>query len=199
MTLPGTPAYADAMRWNALFDDLEAQIAEAEVLNRDSEVAERSRAELASVELAERLRGSIGRRIGVHLASGTAFSGMLSHAGAECLVLDEPAHQVLVPYTAVAHYMGIGRLAVGEASVVRRKLGLASALRILSRDRAALTVVMAAGDVRITGVIDRVGRDFFDLAMTCGGEARRSSGVTDVATVPFRALGALRSMRGGEL
>lgn len=187
------------MRWNALFEDLEAQIAEAQVLNRESEVAERARAELATVELAERLRGSVGRRVGVHLASGTAFAGTLSHAGAESLILDEPAHQVLVPYTAVGHYVGIGRLAVAETSVVRRKLGLASALRILSRDRAPLTVVMAAGDGRITGVIDRVGRDFFDLAMTHEGEARRASGVTDVATVPFRALGALRSMRGGEL
>ena len=99
------------------------QIAEAEVLDRESEVAERSRAELASVELAERLRGSIGWRIGVHLASGTVFAGMLSHAGAESLVLDEAAHQVLIPYTAVGHYMGIGRLAVGEASAVRRKTG----------------------------------------------------------------------------
>lgn len=187
------------MRWNALFEDLEAQIAEADVLNRESEVAERSRAELASVELAERLRGSLGRRIGVHLASGTVFAGILSHAGAESLVIDEPGHQVLIPYTAVGHYVGIGRFAVGESSVVRRKLGLASALRILARDRAGLTVVMAAGDARITGVIDRVGRDFFDLAMTHEGEARRASGVTDVATVPFRALGALRSLRGGEL
>ena len=45
------------MRWNALFDDLEAQLAEAEVLGRESEVSERARAELASIGMADRLRG----------------------------------------------------------------------------------------------------------------------------------------------
>jgi hypothetical protein len=190
------------MRWNALFEDLEAQIAEAEVLGRESEVSERSRADTASIDLADRLRGSLGRHIGVHLVSGSAFTGTLSHTGAESLVLDEAAHQVLIPYAAVSRYVGMGRLAVGEPSAVRRKLGLASVLRSLARDRAGLTVLMAkgaAGEVRIPGVIDRVGRDFFDLAITPPGEARRARNVMDVATIPFGSLGALRSMRPGEL
>jgi hypothetical protein len=187
------------MRWNALFDDLEAQIAEADALGRESEISERSRADTASIALADRLRGSLGRHIGVHLVSGSAFTGTLSHAGADSLVLDEAVHQVLIPYAAISHYLGLGRIAVGEPSSVRRKLGLASALRSLARDRAGLTVLMArgaaAGEMRIPGVIDRVGRDFFDLAITPPGEARRSSNVADVATIPFGALLALRSMR----
>ena len=190
------------MRWNALFDDLEAQLAEAEVLGRESEVSERARAELASIGMADRLRGSLGRSVGVHLVSGTDFLGTLSHAGAESLVIDEAAHQILIPYAAVSHYRGIGRYAVAEPSAVRRRLGLANALRSLARDRAPLTVLLAAGtagEVRISGVIDRVGRDFLDLAVTPPGEARRASNVMDVATVPFGSLLALRSMRPGEL
>jgi hypothetical protein len=91
---------------------------------------------------------------------------------------------------------------VGESSAVRRKLGLANALRSLARDRAALTVLLArgtAGEARIPGVIDRVGRDFFDLAITPPGEARRASNVMDVATIPFGSLAALRSARPGEI
>jgi hypothetical protein len=194
-------AYAVAMRWNALFQDLELQLAEAGVLGLESEIAERSRADTAAIALDDRLRGSLGCRIGIHLSAGPVFAGTLSHAGSESLVIDEAAHQVLIPYSAVGHYTGLGRFAAGEASPVRRRLGLASALRGLARDRAELTVLMAgrSPDVQLSGVIDRVGRDFFDLAMTLPGEARRAGRVAGVATVPFRALGALRSRRGGEL
>jgi hypothetical protein len=190
------------MRWTALFEDMEAQLVEAETLALESEVSERSRADAGSVGLADRLRGSLGGSIAVHLVSGSTFAGTLSHVGAESLVLDEVAHQVLVPLAAVSHYGGIGRVAVFESSAVRSKIGLASALRGLARDRAPLTVLLAKGDSgeqRLTGVIDRVGRDFIDLAVTPLGEARRASGILDVATVTFGALRALRSMRSGEL
>lgn len=195
-------AYAGAMRWNALFEDMEAQLAEAETLAFESEVSERSRADVALVGLADRLRGSLGGAIGVHLVSGSTFTGALSHVGAESLVVDEVAHQVLVPFSAVSHYSGIGRIAVCEPSAVRAKVGLASALRGLARDRAPLTVLLArgeSGEQRIPGVIDRVGRDFIDLAVTPPGESRRASRILDIATVPFGALRALRSMRSGEL
>lgn len=194
-------AYAGAMRWNALFQDLEQQLAEAGVLGLESEIAERSRADTAAIALDDRLRGSLGCHIGVHLNSGPVFAGILSHAGSESLVIDEAAHQVLIPYAAVGHYTGLGRFAVAETSPVRRRLGLASALRGLARDRAELTVLLAgrSPDMQLPGVIDRVGRDFFDLAMTWPGEARRAGRVADVATVPFRSLGALRSRRSGEV
>jgi hypothetical protein len=195
-------AYAGAMRWNALFEDMEAQLAEAETLAFESEVSERSRADLALVGLPDRLRGSLGGAIGVHLVSGSTFTGTLSHVGAESLVVEEVTHQVLVPFTAVSHYSGIGRIAVSEPSTARSRVGLASALRGLARDRAPLTVILAkgeSGEQRLPGVIDRVGRDFVDLAVTPPGEARRASGILDVATVPFGALRALRSIRSGEI
>jgi hypothetical protein len=157
---------------------------------------------MALIGLADRLRGSLGRTIGVHLVSGSALTGTLSHVGAESLLIDEVAHQVLIPFAAVSHYSGVGRTAVCESSVVRAKVGLASALRGLARDRAALTVLLAkgeSGELRIPGVIDRVGRDYIDLAVTPPGEARRASNIIDVATVPFGALRALRSLHSGEL
>ena len=97
---------------------------------------------------------------------------------------------------------GFGAAALGVRACQELELGLANALRSLARDRVPLTVLLArggAGEVRISGVIDRVGRDFLDLAVTPPGEARRASNVVDVATVPFGSLLALRSMRSGEL
>lgn len=185
-----------------MFEDMEAQLASVERLELESEIAERSRADVAGVGLADRLRGTLGLRVAVHLGSGTVFEGTLSHVGAESLVLNDHRHQVLVPFAAVSHYQGMGRLAVAEPSAVRRKLGLASALRVLARDRADVAVILSGatqGMAGLSGVIDRVGQDYFDLAMTRPGEVRRAANVSQVASVPFSSLGALRSLRGAEL
>lgn len=200
--LTGRPArsYADAMRWDALFNDMESQFAESERLSLDAEINERTRAEMVDVGLADRLRGALGCRLAVHLACGDVVRGALSHAGADALVLDEERHQVLVPYAAAVRYVGLGRFSVAEPSAVRRALGLAHALRALARDRAELAVTLAhgAGAVRLAGVIDRVGKDYLDLATFTPGEVRRSNQVSQVSVIPLAALAAVRSRRTGD-
>jgi len=186
------------MRWDALFADLEAQLAAVERRGLDLEIDERARMDAVDVELVDRLRGSVGLRIGVHLGSGTVREGVISHAGSQWLVLDEERHQLLIPYAAAVRYAGLSRLAVAAGAAVRHRLSLASALRGLSRDRASLAVTLwraAAGESVLHGVIDRVGRDFFDLAVTGPGEDRRGANVSEVATIPFAALAVLRSVR----
>lgn len=194
-----TRAYAGAMRWDALFEDMEAQLAAGQQLGLESEISERVRVEHAAIELADRLRGAVGTPITVQLRSAMQVHGVLTHAASEWLVLQEGVHQWLLPYASVTCYQGLGRLAVAEPSRVTRTLGLASALRGLSRDRQELTVHLFAGGPDLStrsGVIDRVGRDYFDLAVTMPGEARRAGSVSMVTAVPFRALAALRSARG---
>ncbi|MFP5313045.1 MAG: hypothetical protein ACLGH7_11705 [Actinomycetes bacterium] len=193
--------YAGGMRWDALFNDMESQLAEADRLALDTEVNERTRAELVHLPLEYRLRAAVGYRIGVHLLCGELVRGGLTHAGADALVLDEDQHQVLVPYAAVARCVGLGRHAMPEASTVRRSIGLAHSLRGLARDRAELAVTLGggAGGIRLAGVIDRVGRDYIDLAAVAPGEARRSQSVREVSAIPFSALAMIRSRRtGGE-
>ncbi|MCU1511658.1 MAG: hypothetical protein JWM01_2358 [Arthrobacter sp.] len=199
---PGSArAYADAMRWDALFTDLEAQLAASERLNLDAEIADRMRADAAGVELADRLRGSLGLRIGVQVSSGSVFEGTLSHAGSQALVLHDPRNEVLIPYAAAVQYVGLSRLAVAEPSKVRQRLGLANALRGLARDRTRLSVLAVRGagtETTVHGVIDRVGRDHLDLAVTEYGEDRRHSNVRQIITIPFGALVALKSARNAE-
>ena len=89
-------------------------MAATERLDLDAEITERTRAEAAAVELADRLRGSLGLLIMVQLASGSTFEGTLSHAGSQALVLDETRHQVLVPYASAVRYRGLSRVAVPE-------------------------------------------------------------------------------------
>ena len=194
---PAVESYADRMRWDSLFNDMESQFAEADRLSLDAEINERTRIDMVNVEFADRLRGALGCRLGVHLACGEVFHGTLSHAGADALVLDEERHQVLIPYAAALRYVGLGRWSQPEASPVRRAIGLAHSLRALARDRTELSVTLGngAGSVRMEGVIDRVGKDFIDLAVVAAGEARRSGQVSQVSTIPFPALAAVRSRR----
>lgn len=187
------------MRWDALFEDIEAQFAAEHLLGLESEVSERARVEIAGIGVADRLRGAVGQRIDVILRSGTLVSGALSHVGSEWLILNEGRHQWLVPVAAVLTYQGLGRQARAGQSKVAQRLGLASALRMLARDRAELAVhliVVSPEERAMCGVIDRVGKDHFDLAVTMPGEVRRSGSVVSVATVPFQSLAALRSLRG---
>lgn len=190
--------YADGMRWDALFEDMEAQFAAENRLQQESEIAERVRIDVAGVGMADRLRASVSLRITVHLVSGSTLSGLLTHAGSQLMVLNEQQHQVLVPYAAIGRCSGLARHALTEPSVVRQGPGLGSALRALSRDRSHLALTLASGsegETTLHGVIDRVGRDYVDFAVTGPGEARRAANVIEMAAVPFTALSAIRSHR----
>lgn len=194
---PVPPSLA-RMRWEALFEDMEAQFAAADRMGFEAEVSERARVEIADISLGDRLRGAKGQTIGLFLKGGRRLRGVLVHVGSEWTVVDEGWHQWLVPYASVLSYEGLGRLAFAEGSTIRKTLGLGSALRGLARDRANLSVHVTDGsgsDHTLEGVIDRVGRDYFDLAVTVPGEARRVGNVTSVRTVPFAAMVALRSQQ----
>lgn len=184
------------MRWNSLFSDLEAQFSAGRALEAELEITERARVELAGIELADRLRGAFGADIKVVLIDGRVIRGRLSHVGGEWLVLTERAREWLLPYPSVVTYEGLGRVALKPASRIQQSLGIASALRALARDRAELVVhlkVAARDGYELQGVIDRVGRDYLDLAVVQNGESRRPGRVAAVMTIPFSSLAALCS------
>nr|WP_028264845.1 hypothetical protein [Arthrobacter sp. MA-N2] len=186
------------MRWDALFEDMEAQMASERLLGLESEISERARVEIAGIATSDRLRGALGQKIDVTLRSGSVVSGALSHVGSEWVVLDEGRHQWLVPTAAALTYQGLSRQARADQSKGTQRPRLASALRTLARDRAELAVHLLGlvpEGTTLGGVIDRVGRDHFDLAVMLPGEVRRSGNVVSVATVPFQSLAALRSLR----
>ena len=184
------------MRWDSLFDDLEAQFSAERALEKESEITDRARVELAGIDLSDRLRGAAAAEIKIVLVDGNVIRGVLSHAGSEWLVLTEGVRQWLVPYASVLSYQGLGRVALKPSSRMQHSLGIASALRALSRDRSELVVhlMVRTGDgYKLHGVIDRVGRDHFDLAVVPQGEVRRPGNIAAVLTIPFSSLAALCS------
>lgn len=179
------------MRWKSLFDDVEAQFEAAEQAALESEVADRFRSEQATLGLVDRMRGQIGLVLKVAVSNGRVFTGELTHVGSEWLVLSSAAEEVIVPFHAVQLVEGLGRTVALEASRLQQALGLSSALRTLSRDRAPVTLHRVGSELRVEGVIDRVGKDFVELAEVLPGEQRRRTGVSSVFAVPFRSIAAI--------
>lgn len=178
------------MRWERLFADLEAQLDAAEDAEFASEVADRSRREVALITLADRLRSTDGD---VQLGVGGAgvAGGRVVGCGPDWALLADGAAETLVSLAAVVWIRGLSAIAEAPASVVTARLGLGYALRGIARDRAETTVMLTSGD-RVTGTIDRVGADFVDLAEHPLGEPRRAAAVQSIRTVPFSSLAALR-------
>ncbi len=181
------------MRWQLLFDDLEAQLDRRAASDLIAEVAERVRAERATIGLAERLLAHGGQDLRLVLTDGEVC-GRVADVAPQWLLLEEGSAQVLVPATALVAVRGLGRAVAQEPGTVLRRLSLGHALRALARDRNAVTVC-AAGSV-LTGTVDRVGSDHLDLAVHAPGEPRRAGAVTAVLAVSFAHIQSVRSSVG---
>ncbi|PZR51546.1 hypothetical protein DNL40_15980 [Xylanimonas oleitrophica] len=169
-------------RWELLFADLEAQLAAQEQAERDGAVAELTRAEHASIPLADRLRAALGAPLTLELRDGEAVQGVVRRTAAAWVLLEGRGAggrvEHLVPLAAVTGVTGLGRAAV--ASMARTDaLGLGTVLRGLQRDRARVVVRTAAGQA--VGRLARVGKDHLDLEETDRVPAR-------LRVVPFAAL-----------
>lgn len=185
----GVPGlYGWPMRWAALFADMELQLDAAEAHGRDQDVADLTRAERASVLLADRLRAGVGAALRVVLVDGTTVAGEVRDVGPLWLLLDDQREH-LVPLAAIEIVSGLGDLSAPPPVPVLRRLGLGHALRAVARDRSVVRVVTRAWTV--TGRLEGVGRDHVDLALV-HPDSRRPTGERQV--VPFGALVLLTSL-----
>lgn len=176
-------------RWDGLFADMEAQLAAVRAAELVAEVADRTRAELATVALADRLRAHVGSALTVRTSIGTAITGELVDVAAQWLLLGERGWQCLVPITAVDDVAGLGLHVAAPEPAVLRALGLGHALRALARDRVVVRLVTRSGDLR--GRLQRVGADFVEVTADTG---ERRPGRPETRTVPFGALVLLHSV-----
>ncbi len=179
-----------SMRWERLFADLEAQLEGELRRDLDAEVADRTRRELAQVDLGARLSAQVGSSLTLTIRTGAVLSGDLRDIGADWLLLESGRGEALVPLGAVIGFSELGTRARGDRTA--RRFGFGYAARLLARDRAAVQVTDLSG-ARRTGTIDRVGADFFDLAEHASGEVRRTVNVLGRRTLPFSAVVMIQS------
>lgn len=182
------------MRWDELFADLEAAVEAEDRAGFEAEVADLARSERALLSTADRLRAHVGATLRLHLVEGGEATGRVLDVGRDWLVVASGAGSALVPLAAVTGIDGLGRAAQAppepDGPPVLR-IGLATALRALARDRAYVRVAVRGGAV-LGGTVDRAGTDHLDLALHPADEPRRPSAVTGVRCVPYPALVVVR-------
>ncbi len=180
-----------SIRWERLFDDLEARLVADEALDLAAEIADRTRHERAQVGLAERLSAMRhGPPVVVEVAGLGRTVGSVLDVGADWVLLEPtPQRVVLAPFSALRSLSGLSGKA-GTVSRVARGFTCAAALRAISRDRAPVTVVDVGG-ARFTGTIDAVGQGIMDIAEHALDLPRRPENVRESRVVPLSALGAV--------
>jgi hypothetical protein len=180
------------MRWEdglvELFDDLEQQAEGLALAVRDADVAERSRAEYAQVDLASRLHASVGSRVQLGVVGVGQLDATLVRVGLDWCLAALGQVEWVVPLAAVTHARGLSGRALSEpARPVVARLGLGSVLRRVAESRSAVFVHRLDGGV-VHGQVDRVGADF--LEMTVGESPVDGNGCVEV--VAFAHLAAIR-------
>ncbi len=181
----------EQMRWELLFDDLAARLDAEESLERQAEVADRTRRERAQLGLHQRLAAARGgSAVSAQVAGLGRLHARVLDVGADWVLFGtSPERGALVPFAALRSLGGlVGR--AGPVSTVAKGFTLGAALRAVSRDRAPVALVDVDG-ARLTGTIDAVGQDALDLAEHPLDLPRRAEHVTDVRVVPFPAIGAV--------
>ncbi|RLZ02562.1 hypothetical protein CWC38_10485 [Kocuria tytonicola] len=188
------------MRWDDLFEDMEAQLAQARLRMAEQEAVETARAELSRLTLLERLAAHRDGPVRVRPAHGDVLEGVLDGVGSGWVVVREGHVQHLVPLHAVAWWEGLPRRfeVLPERSTIRR-LGMGHVLRALSTARVHVRVVVQehAGHGELEGTVDAVGQDFFDVAVHPQDQFRRRRAVMTVRTVPFSSVVLVSSLDAG--
>ncbi|HEX6234958.1 MAG TPA: hypothetical protein VFZ63_17640 [Jiangellaceae bacterium] len=177
-------------RWERLFADLDAQFEESEHSELRSEVADRTRSELAKLRMADRLRAVAGRELVVWTLGGAAARGTVQACGPDWLLLtDTSGAETVVALAAVLKISGLGRRASvpGSEGRLAGRLRLSYVLRGIARDRAAVAVTLTDGST-VAGLVDRVGADHMDVSLDVSEAA-------NATTLPFVAIAQVRRGR----
>jgi hypothetical protein len=178
------------MRWEALFADMEGQLAAADAADLLAAVPDLTRAERATVTLAGRLRAARTGTLVVRLRGDELVTGTVVDVAEQWLLLGDGVRRALVPLAAVTGVRGLEAASHPDTGVVGRRLGLGHALRALARDRVAVRVMTRGGET--PGRLERVGADHVDV-ITVPPDAGRRSGAGTTWSIPFTAIDVVHS------
>ena len=182
------------MRWDVLFADLEAQSEELERVERAVEVSDRARIEAGAIGLLERLRPAVGTLVRMRCLGDLTVTGTLRRVATEWALMDTgTGREVFLALCRVVSVAGLSRLSAvpDRENYVESRLGIRHALRGIAADRSVCHVWLEDA-TSICGTLDRVGRDFVEVAVHAAGELRRRGDVREVALVALGGLVAVQ-------
>lgn len=189
------PCHDGPVRWEQLFEDLDARWEDLARRERAAEIAEHTRAERGGVTLAHRMAADLGRPLRLRISGAGWLEGELRDVGQDWLLIQPAARaggrEVLVAHGAVAAVTGLsGRAEVREGAASRR-FDLRTALRVVSRDRATVRVQDREGE-ELTGTVDAVLADHLDLTRHADHEPRRAGSLRGRVSIPHALLAVVR-------
>lgn len=181
------------MRWDRLFEDLDAQLESEVRQERETEVADRTRHERAQVDVQARLLASVDASPLTMRLSGRSMTGTIRDVGPDWVLLETARGAAALVLSRAIRVVTGAAPGVVIPSVVARRFALGSALRGISRDRSVVEIV---GDgLRLVGTIDVVGSDHVEIAEHAPDVPRRAHNVTAVHVVPFSAIESVQHLR----
>lgn len=173
------------MRWERLFEDLEAQLATEERLDRWAEVPELIRADWARSTLRARLRVLRGREVRLRCL-GVEVAGILGRLSREWFSLDLGASGgLVVRWDAVDRFHALPSRHDDAEEGVLDRLGLGHALRAVAGQRRDIVLTTMRAEL-VEGRIVAVGADYLDV--------REPSGSREV--IAFSQVAMVRSADG---
>src|SRR5680860_1230247 len=104
------------MRWQELFADLEARARSLEQVDLELEIADRTRAEVGEIQLANRLRSALGATVRLQVQSVGLMEGRLEQVGRDWLLVTTP-DDVVVALAAVGAVLDLSATAVSPAGL----------------------------------------------------------------------------------
>lgn len=148
----------------ALFDDLEGQASARYDLERDAEIADRSRAEYSHVTLDSRLMASVGDRLVLTVAGVGRVEGELRRMGLGWCLVSGHAQDWILRTPRIEVVQGASDRSVPPVAwSPLHKLGVSSALRRLAESRVRCVVHLLDG-AQHEAVVGRVGADFVEIS-----------------------------------
>lgn len=189
------------MRWDDLFADLEVDAAGLQQRERDAEIAERTRTELAALALVDRLRAGRGDVVTLEVLGVGRIEGLLRRVTPQWLLLDVDGRSGwAVALAALTGVEGLSAAAApgAEAGEVAARTTWSSAFRVLSRDREVVVVRRRDGS-SVRGVPARVGRDFVELWLRdddSSAQGRTARSTPRLTVVPYAAVAAVALRTG---
>lgn len=165
------------MRWDDLFEELEAQFAAAGRDEQEAEIPHLVHAEAASVSLTERIRHRLGHELNVQLRTGEKRYGILDEANHAWIRLRHDRHRYLIPLQGISYVWPLAG-AAPRLSGVEAKLTLGYALRKLAESALEVRVVTDGG--LLLGRIGMVGSNYCDLHTPTGILAVPWSGIISI-------------------
>ena len=187
-------AYGRRVRWDDLFTDLDVEADGLAQRERDAEIAERTRIELAALTVLDRLAAGTGTQVRLDVLGVGRLTGRLLRTAPQWLMLDAGGRSGWV--VAVAAVTGIEGLSAAAApaaaplSATTTPAGWASIFRTLSRDRDVVSVLRLDGSV-VRGMPVRVGRDFVEIWWRDEDAATGERAAPRHTLVPYLALAAV--------